>query len=146
MGFDLHLELSPSTSQIQLLSFGNYSQALGVRGLHKLVTRFTKCFFTPRGTDLSDPNYGTTLMLFFGGTADTRDLAMLAVQAVNETVEKLREYDSMYTLDSDERLLSAELLNVVPTTDGDGVDIYVSVRNVEGSTAKFVFPLTQTNQ
>jgi hypothetical protein len=43
-------------------------------------------------------------------------------------------------------MLSAELLNVVPTTDGDGVDVYVSVRNVEGSTAKFVFPLTLVSQ
>jgi hypothetical protein len=146
MSYDLHLEKTPNNLKLELLSFGEYPQALGVRGLHKLVTRFIKCFFTPKGSDLSDVNYGTTLMQFFGGSGNPRDFAMLAAQAVNETVEKLREYDSLYTLDDDERMLSAELLNVVPTTDGDGVDVYVSVRNVEGSTAKFVFPLTLVSQ
>jgi hypothetical protein len=144
MSYDLHIENSPSNLKIEFLSFGDYDQTLAVRGLSKLISRFTKCFFTPRGSDLSDPNYGTTFMQYMGSSGDTRDFAMLATQAVNETVEKLREYDSLYTLEDSERLMSAEVLQIVATTEGDGVDIYVSIRSIEGSSAKFVFPLAQT--
>lgn len=146
MSFDLHIEKAPSGSLLELLTFGSYPQVLGVRGIHKLVCRFAKCFFTPKGSDLSDAQYGTTLMQFLGGSVSSRDLSMLAAQAVEETVEKLREYDSLYTLDDDERLLTAELLNVVPTSEGDGVDIYITIRNIEGSVAKFVFPLALASQ
>lgn len=146
MSYDLHIEKAVDNDKFEVLSFGDYPQALGVRGLSKLVSRFTKCFFTPKGSDLSDANYGTTLMQFIGNISGERDFAMLAAQAVNETVEKLREYDSLYTLDDSERILSAELLRIVPTTAGDGIDIYVSVRSVEGSTAKFIFPLTAISQ
>lgn len=142
MSYDLHIENSPSSLKLEFLSFGDYAEVLAVRGLSKLVSRFTKCFFTPLGSDLSDPTYGTTLMQYVGSSGDTRDFAMLAAQAVNETVEKLREYDSLYTLEDSERLMTAELLQIVPTSEGDGVDIYVSIRSIDGASAKFVFPLT----
>jgi len=144
MGFDIYIEgMTPSTdtgSGIAFMTFGNYRYPLAVRGIYKLVMRFTKCFMTPKGSDLSDPEYGTTLMSLFNGNLDPGTLAQLATQAVQEASETLGRYDVEYELDDDERLGGVSVDDLLVDESAPGVEIRLSIYNVDGTKALFSIP------
>jgi hypothetical protein len=137
MSFDLHIEGVPLSlvSGTRGLTFGDYPVHVGVRGIQKLVDRFLKCFLTPLGSDMSDKDYGTQLAASFGvGNIDSvsiRQLVSLAVQQVEDT---LRRYETEYATDTDERIASAQIQQLIPTADNDGFDVYVLISNVAGTT------------
>lgn len=146
MSYDIHLEgVQDSLRKTDVLTFGNYEKPLAVRGIHKMAARFLKCFLTPKGTDPSDPDYGTTLMASFNASISSSDLHALATQSVQEVQDKLEEYDSEYLLDDDERLFSSELKNIIVDEENQGVELWVSIRSVDGTVALFSFPLEGTS-
>jgi len=143
MAYDMYIEsitLDDDTFKGRaFLTFGDYnnSSGVGVRGVQKLVARFIKCFFTPKGSDLSDPEYGTSLMGAFLGNVHLGAVAQLATQAVQEAFDILREYDIEYDLDDDERLASVDLENLYVDDAGGGVSLRVKIQNVIGEEALF---------
>lgn len=146
MTYDIHLEgLRESANKTDVLTFGPYAKPLAVRGIHKMASRFLKCFMTPKGSDPSDPEYGTTLVASFNASINAGDLHALATQAVQEVYEKLVEYDSEYLMDSDERLFSADLKNIIVDEPNAGVELTVSIRSMDGTVALFTFPLEGTS-
>ena len=135
MTYDIHIEGIPEeqVSGANFLTFGPYAKTVGVRGIHKLVSRFLKCFMTPIGTDLSDEEYGTTLMASFLGNVDSKDLISLASRAVGEATDTLQRYDVEYELEDSERLDSAELEDVIIDTDAASVEWRIRIQNAEGT-------------
>jgi len=145
MPYDIHIEGIGEDDVVnaQFLTFGNYRKSVAVRGIHKLVARFLKCFMTPIGSDLSDPDYGTTLLASFLGNVDPRTLPALAARAVEEATESIRRYDTEYDRDDDERLAGVEVQNILVDESGLAVVLYLELQNVEGTTALFTIPMAE---
>lgn len=143
MGFDIHFESLPQgeTRGYEFLTFGDYGQHIGIKGMQKLVNRVIKCFMTPKGSDISDPEYGTNLIQAFQGNIEPTALSELATMAVRDTELKIREYDAQKSSPTDERLSGIEIKNIVVDPDGTGVVIYIIVRNVAGARALSAIPL-----
>lgn len=143
MAYDIHIEGIHAEDDdfrgLAFLTFGNYNNnsTVGVRGIHKLVSRFIKCFMTPKGSDLSDPDYGTSLMASFLSNIRLGFAAQLAAQSVQEAFDTLREYDIEYDLDDDERISSVDIQGIDIDEEGPGIDIQLFIQNVSGEEALF---------
>lgn len=133
--FDMYIQGIPISEyeQGRFLGFGQ-DPAIAARGIHKMVSRFIMCMFTPKGSNLSDAEYGTTLASALGGTFDPTTLHTLAVESVNDAVSKIQEYDSEYDLDDDERLASAELITLALDEEAPGIRFRVRLKNAAGTT------------
>jgi len=145
MSYDIHIEgiAEPDVVNSQFMTFGNYPKVVGVRGIHKLVARFLKCFMTPLGSDISDPDYGTSLMLSLVGNVDSRTLHSLAARAVTEAVDSIQRYDAEYNRDDDERLFDVEIQSINIDRDNPAVVFYLELKNVEGTTALVTVPMVE---
>lgn len=133
--FDLHFEGVP-ISEVQgsrCLTFGEYDKTLGVRGIQKMVNRFTKCMLTPIGTDLSDPEYGTPLSAAFLGNVDPKTVYSLASRSVTAAEAKIREYDTEYEVPDTERLSQVRINNIYVDESGLGVVVDVTLKNAAGT-------------
>jgi hypothetical protein len=146
MSYDVHIEgITADTADTDdyrgtaFLTFGNYNgnSTVGVRGVHKLVSRFIKCFMTPKGSDLSDPDYGTSLLSAFLGNVRISFAAQLASQSVQEAFDNLREYDIEYDLDDDERISSVDIQDIYVDELGLGIYIKVYIQSISGEEALF---------
>lgn len=146
MPYDIYIEgitdKNDDYSGREFLTFGNYNNGstIGVRGVHKLVSRFIKCFMTPKGSDLSDPDYGTSISAALLSNTNVNLLFQLASQSVQEAFDVLREYDAEYDLDDDERISSADIQDLYVDESGLGVTIRVQIRNMSGEEALFTIP------
>ena len=143
MSYDIHIESLPSGESVgyKFFTFGSYPRHLGVDGIQKMVDRFAKCFFTPKGSDISDSEYGTQLADLFLGNIDPTQLRELAVMAVRDAEEKIREYDMQKFSPADERLANAEIEEIVIDNEAPGVEIRVVLTNTAGTRALVRFPL-----
>lgn len=145
--YDVHIEGVPPDEVVgpRCFTFGNYPRGkiYAVSGVQKLVERFARCFMTPIGTDLSDSTYGTTLAGLFLGNVSAEDLSTVAAQAVADTEQKLREYDSQNGVPDDERLSSSTIDDVQVDPEGKGVMITVTLKNAAGTTVQTTIPLPQ---
>jgi len=132
-GYDVYIEGVPSDEvrNVQFITFGEKS--IAVKGVYKLLSRVMKCFMTPKGTDLSDVDYGTDIIAHVGGNVDPKTLRILAGRAITDVESKIREYDAEYILDDDERLGSLELLDIV--VEPDSVKFSVAVTSAQGNKA-----------
>lgn len=145
MSFDVHIEGIGKEDVVnsQFVTFGPYEKHVGVRGIQKLIARFLKCFMTPLGSDISDPDYGTSLLTSFLGNVDPASLRSLATQAVTEATGSLQRYDAEVDRDDDERLQDVEVNDIIVLEDGTGVVLYVTLRNVEGTAALMTVPMVE---
>jgi len=141
--FDIHYEGKPldQVVGIRAITFGDYPRALGVKGIQKLVDRYMKALLTPKGTDLSDPEYGTHLAAALGNNVDPGTLSQLASRAVADAEGIIRAYDAEYGTPDDERLFSVDLENLVIDPEGNGVTLDVRLKSVEGAAARISLPL-----
>ena len=143
MPYDIHIEGITADSDdyrgIAFLTFGTYrgNSTVGVRGVHKLVSRFIKCFMTPKGSDLSDPDYGTSLLAAFLSTVRVSFVAQLASRSVQEAFDILREYDVEYDLDDSERISSVDIQDIAVDASGLGVDIKLHLQSMSGEECLF---------
>lgn len=135
MAFDIHIEGVPY-GQIQGgrgLTFGNYPVVVGVQGVQKMVDRFVKCFFTPLGSDLTDKEYGSSVMAYFGNAVP--DVLQSVVYAsVQQCVTTLQRYDNQYDTPSNERIQSAAVEEYIEDADRTGFVIKVRLTNADGTT------------
>lgn len=142
MSFDIHFQLfnqGEGSGQGKLFSFG-FISAIGVKGPQKLVNRWIKCLFTPKGTDAFVKTYGTgfgdLVGSNIGGIQDVQDAASLFI---DDCSDQIRAQDRLNGLPDDERLKSATITNIVPRAE-DGFDITVELRNVAGASLTFLLP------
>jgi len=140
--FDIHIEGVPRNqlNGIQGLTFGSYSRSLGVRGVQKMVDRFVKCMLTAVGSDLSDPDYGTPLAGAFLGNIDPGTLRTLTLQSVVAAEAKIKEYDSEYALNDEERLASVRVDDVNIDEVESGVTVTLTLKNVAGVAVRVLVP------
>ncbi len=145
MSYDIHIEgiAEAGVTNAQFLTFGNYQKVVAVRGIHKLVSRFIKCFMTPLGTDISDPDYGTSLLAAFMGNVDPRTLRSLASRAVTEAVDSIQQYDAEYDRDDDEVLSDVEVQDVLIDDSNTAVVIYLKIENAAGTVATVTVPMVE---
>jgi hypothetical protein len=140
--FDIHYEglNIDQVAGIRATTFGDYPRVLGVRGIQKMVNRYLKAILTPKGTDLSDRDYGTHLAAALGNNVDRSTLGALAAQSVRDAENKVREYDSEYGTDDDERLSKVELEGTVVDPEGNGVFLSILLENVSGVKVRLLIP------
>ncbi len=96
---------------------------------------------TPRGTDLSDPEYGSSLAASFLGNVDPKSLDFTALRSIQEVEDTLRRYDSEYVSDDDERLSHATLQQLSIDQTGMGIEMTIEIQNMQGSKALFLVPM-----
>lgn len=137
--YDIHIEGLPYNliRGGKGITFGDYDVHVGVTGVQKMVDRFLKCFFTPLGSDLTDRNYGTTVMAYFGN-AVAEVLTAAVYSSVQQCVETLKRYDDQYDTNLDERIQSAKVEELQVDASGDGFLVKVRLTNAEGTTVTFL--------
>jgi len=133
MPFDIHIEGVANPQGSRAVTFGDYSGAVGVSGVQLMVNRFLKCFLTPKGSDIGDLDYGTSLAAALGGNVDARFAEQLAATAVSEAEDKLREYDISEDFEPDARLAKAQLQSIVLAVGNSQIDIYVRLYSASGA-------------
>jgi len=142
MSYDIHIEgvAVGITEGFKFVTFGPYPTPIAVQGMQKMVDRFLKCLCTPKGSDITDLGYGTTLLASLGGNVDAGSLQQLAYLAVQEAEEKIREYDVSNGVLPSERLSGAQIDDIAANTTGNNVDIFLLLRNAEGTTVRVLVP------
>lgn len=143
MTYDLHIEAlaSGSATGSKVFTFGDYKTPQGVQGIQKLVNRFLKCLCTPKGTDLSDVNYGTILMGMFLTNLDERSVRQSVVTAVHDAEDQVRILDTNTNYPTDERLAGASIESVMVDKTLVGFDATILLTNIAGTTVRLLVPL-----
>jgi hypothetical protein len=145
--YDIHFQLVPDNEQLyaggRVFTFG-FTSALGVKGPQKLVNRWIKCLFTPKGSDLLDSQYGTAFPDLIGSNVSAyQDFADGAALCINDCSNQITAFDQLQFPPDNERLDSANLTSIV-ARDGDGFDVYVTIKNVAGSLLTVQLPTGST--
>jgi hypothetical protein len=133
---DIHFQPVPA-SEVRgwkIFTFG-FIAALKVSGIQALVNRWIKTFLTPLGSDLLHPDNGTDFSNLIGGNfgSQSDNLQDLVVIAIDETNEQIKKQDIAGFFSADESLSDAQLKAYVPTSAGDGFEIWVEIHNVAGT-------------
>jgi len=135
--YDIHFQpVMPPEDQRGFKSFTfGFTSALRVRGTQSLVNRWVKTFYTPKGSDLLHPGYGTDFGSLAGSNIvnDFSTLQDTVIMAIDDASEQVRRQDEAESLDDDESLESAELGSFVPTSSRDGFDFWVVLTNRLGT-------------
>lgn len=143
MSYDLHIEGLPEAEVkgSRFLSFGDYPRVQGVQGIQKLVDHFLKCLCTPKGTHLSDKNYGTTLLSMFLNNVDVRTMRQTTVLAVQDAETQIRQFNVDNSAPDSERLAGVTIENL--SIDSTSVDIELSLllKNIAGTVVRVLVPL-----
>ena len=136
MPYDIHIEgvAAADVTGIRFLTFGNSGDPVAVRGIQKMVDRYLKCILTPRGSDISDKDYGTDLMNAFASSIDASTVYQLAVMAATDAESTIKKYDTERAAPADERLAAASVENVTVNVERDGFDMTILLRNSAGTT------------
>lgn len=131
--FDIHIQTVPSDEQLtgtSFMSFG-YASSVGVKGFQQLINAWLKCFLTPKGSDPTNPDYGTRFTNLIGSTIpikDAEDVISLAVNDCNQQIITLQR--SIPDLTNTERLSSAKVVNLVELPSVPGFEAYVEIKNL----------------
>jgi len=132
--YDIHFQPVEASAVrgYKTFTFG-FKAALKVDGPQALVNRWVKTFMTPKGSDPLDSTIGTTFAEMIGAnitqiTDELKDVAMLAVIDANEQV-KNQDVEGLFP--DNERLLSATLYDFVQSVDG--IELWVEIKTVSGA-------------
>lgn len=151
MTYDVHIEpLAETAVQTDGYEAGargdgfiytfHYKAAVGVRGTQKMINRWARCMLTEKGSDLSDPTYGTIFAgLLNGNVGDRGDLTDAILIAVEDCTQQMQTLDAARMSPDDEAIASAQVLDIVETRDG--VVTWVELRSVAGMIAKLPLPV-----
>lgn len=143
MTYDMHFQLVPAAEQEsangRVFTFG-FASAVGVKGPQKLINRWLKCLLTLKGTDVLDSTYGTGFAALLGSNiSDQQDFIDAATLFINDCTEQIIAFDQAQFPPTDERLASASISSVV-ARDGEGFDLYVTLKNVAGTVLTTLVP------
>ncbi len=132
--YDIHFQGVPPAEVVgfKIVTFG-FTMAEKVAGPQALVNRWLKTFMTPKGTDPSNLNEGTSFGLLFGTTyssiQDLKDLVFLALTDANTQV-KQQDIEGMYVLN--ERLQDAVLMDILLDAGSSALEVWVHITNMAG--------------
>jgi hypothetical protein len=134
MAFDIHFQPVPKDEieGLKVFTFG-FTAALKVDGLQALVNRWAKTFMTPKGSNPLNPEEGTDFAALAGSNVDSMSSALrdVTIISVDEANEQVRAQDIAGFYSSDESLLNATLEGFRQTEDGTGLEVWVSILNVD---------------
>ena len=134
MAYDIHFQPVPKAEVegLKVFTFG-FTATLKVQGLQSLVNRWAKTFMTPKGSDPLDPDAGTDFANLAGSNVDRNspELRDVTIISVDETNEQVRAQDIAGFYDSSESLLTATLEGFKQTEDGTGLEVWVTITNVD---------------
>lgn len=137
--YDLHIMqgVAPKGDQMITLAFG--LQPAAAAGVQKLVARLVLWLLTRKGSDLVDPNYGSTLMSQIYG--DNAVQARINVsQALSDAVYQWRRAEAG-GLPADEQLVAIRLLSLVASAGVLVLRIKIVTR--AGDEVQAVLPLSE---
>lgn len=145
--YDIHFQLLPEEEQLygngKIFSFG-YTSAIGVKGPQKLVNRWIKCLLTLKGSDLLRPAYGTGFSNLWGSNiSNQRDFSDAIILFVEDCNAQMRALDNRQGPPANERLASAVVTAIIPR-NGDGFDVYVTLKNTAGELISLLLPTDTT--
>jgi len=144
--YDIHFQGVPPAEVVgfKIITFG-FTMAEKVTGPQALVNRWLKTFVTPKGTDPSDLNEGTSFGQLFGITfsdiQDLKDLVFLAITDANDQV-KQQDIEGMYTLN--ERLQDAALIDILLDEGTSALGVWIRITNMAGETLSVKLMLSAT--
>lgn len=144
MSYDIHIEGLPEAEVKgpRFMAFGNYPRVQGVQGIQKLVDHFLKCLCTPKGSSLSNKNYGTPLLSMFLNNVDPRTLRQAAVMAVQDAESQIRQFNMDNASPDSERLAGITIESVNVDTTNVGLELSLLLKNVAGTVVRVLLPLT----
>lgn len=145
MSYDLLLGYTTKDIPLQrgIITTGRPTPYLAV-GLQRTATQWMKCLLTLRGTDVTDPGYGTGLAALINGPAPAGQLLLdICAQAVSEATQQIVAIQSRRQdqLTVDERLSSARILSLVRDSGGAGFGLSVQLTSVSGATIPSLVPI-----
>ena len=124
--YDIHFDPISAPNGARVFSF-KYVGAVAVTGPRKMMNRWMKCLFTPKGSDPMDLNYGTMYASLFqsniSSAEDVRDVVALAIQDCNEQMVAM---DGANLPDLDERFGGADITAFTAVPDGFSVTVRLS--------------------
>ena len=122
-------------------SFGDHPTRY-MSDFYKTIIKWTKCFLTERGSDLSDKNYGTTIAdLLMSNVYDISTIRDVVNISIGQATQKVQEYQSIsLNLSNDELLVGVRLLKFLQDS-ADGIIIDVEFTNANNSSMFLRLPL-----
>ena len=146
MAYDIHYQIVSIDQQRiagRWFSFA-FERALRVDGFQKLINRWLKHLFTPKGTDFFNRTLGTNFTNLIGANiASIRDATDAMTLFVDETNAQIRLQDrNNPSLADEEKLRSATLTDLVVNETGDGFDVFILIENVAGQELQFLLPVS----
>jgi len=133
MAYDIHFQPVPAdeVAGLKIFTFG-FTAALKVQGLQALVNRWAKTFMTPKGSDPLDPNHGTDFANLAGSNVDrdSPELKDITIISIDEANTQVREQDIAGVYPPEESLLTATLEGFRETLDGVGLEVWVTITNM----------------
>jgi hypothetical protein len=119
---------------IKVFTFG-YKTARKVEGLQALVNRWVRVLMTPKSSDPMEPELGTEFADLIGTnipkSAQTNVIDIVAM-AVDDATEQVQEQDRVGRYGASESLDAATIQRFIPTTAGDGFELWVLIKNKAG--------------
>ncbi len=141
--YDTHLQLIDPTAQRASSIFTyEFEGTRRIDGIQKLVNRWLKCFFTPRGSHPLRPTEGTDFPYLVGGNniTDVPSLEATVVLYMEDASDQIKAIDRRSSwLSTEERLRSVSLLRFVQTAP-DAIEFWVQVTNVAGRRLNQLIP------
>lgn len=118
---------------------------IAVRGMQKLINRWLKTFFTPKGSHPVRRDEGTTFPSFVGGMA-RQDLDASVMLAMDDASDQVRAVDARSPwLDADERLADVAL-KTFNQLGQDRVEIWMEITNAAGTRQTMLIPYARTER
>jgi hypothetical protein len=137
MAYDIYIHPLDEKQVYSYKCFGfGFVTPIKVDGFLSLVGRWVRTLLTPKGSDIFDANYGTSLGHLPGSNitdvgSDIKDIINLAIEDANEQV-KAQDLSGMYT--TSEQLQSA-IFSDYQYID-KGINVFVTIQNVAGDRYK----------
>lgn len=141
MKFDIYFQIASPELQDQgkFFTFGTKSSQ-AVAGPVKLLNRWIKCLMTLRGTDASDPTYGTTFAnLYTSNISTLTDLQDVVALLINDCNTQIFVQDKKNFPSPDEKLQSATIVNFA-AVGKDGFSVTILLTNAAGASFQFTPP------
>lgn len=141
--FDFHFHLIDPTLQQTGPSnfFFGFRRGIAVRGIQKLVNRWTKMFFTAEGSDPLHRKFGCQFPYLIGGNVETaaglRDTIETAIEDVNELIKAIDQ--TAIDLTADEKLATASLFRF-DVLRVDAIEFWVDIRALSGKRTQALIP------
>ncbi len=128
--FDLYYQALEDPTSLRIFTT-EFNRSVGVRGALKMVLQWLKLLMTKKGSDPTDPEYGTDFTNLIGANIrskrDLQDVVLLSIQETNKQFTNIQRNSQP---DLDETLKTASLIKFDFDDTGPGFDAYVTFTNL----------------